>query len=155
MSRSGESLGYRLIVAQALPIRAVLGFLYLQVFPLPIWSGFDLKGSFYHWAKSLQPIYMVYLLGLSMAAAVTTAKQVRGQIAHVSPVIFLVTSFVLGSSSVALTSLETRHSLQFLPFLIAFASAVVPTARLVNHWCLIVGAGIVSINLLWVAVKSV
>lgn len=48
---SADSLGIALIVNQAMPIRLVLGSIYLFVFPIPFWSGFQLE-SVYHVFKS-------------------------------------------------------------------------------------------------------
>lgn len=50
-----------LIVSQPLPIRLVLGSVYLFVFPIPVWSGFQLESA-YPLFKSLNAIYFYFLL---------------------------------------------------------------------------------------------
>lgn len=115
-----NSLGYRMIVSRSGPLRAVLGFGYVHVFPIPAWSGFFLPSPYY-WFKSLQVGYMVYLLPAAIAGSIELFS--RGSKPQ-SYLFFLGGIYVVITFAVALSSLETRHSAQVLPCIILLA--VVP-----------------------------
>lgn len=58
-----DSLGVALILNQPIPIRVLLGSIYLFVFPIPFWSGFQLE-SVYNVFKSFNVVFFYFLLPL-------------------------------------------------------------------------------------------
>jgi hypothetical protein len=110
-----DSLGMALIVNQPMPIRLVLGSVYLYIFPIPLWSGFQLESS-YHLFKSLNVIFMCFLLPLLLLAFYTTWKNKLFRTRSMMFMLFLVIGFTF---AIAGTSLETRHlGVFFVPIFI-------------------------------------
>src|SRR5690606_37711856 len=56
---SDDSLGHALVVSQPIYIRIFVGIVYLMVFPIPMWHGFQLE-SVYQLFKSLHSIFMLF-----------------------------------------------------------------------------------------------
>lgn len=118
-AESGQgSLGNSLIMNQPAPIRLVLGFVYLLVFPVPFWSGF-LEHTAYHLFKSFHALYMYALLPLVYLSAI---RVFRNRASIGTPVLFLL--FVAGgfAISISYTSLENRHFGTFLVSLLVLAT---------------------------------
>ncbi len=115
---SGASLGHRLIVSQSAPVRTLLGFAYLHVFPIPMWNGFALNSSYY-WFKSAQSVHMVFLLPAAVAGTLRLWRLSGRAKEHM---VFLVGLYVIIAAAVALSSLETRHYTQVLPCLILLSA---------------------------------
>jgi len=110
-----SSLGMALIVNQPTPIRLALGSVYLYIFPIPLWSGFQLESS-YHLFKSLNVIFMIFLLPLFLLALHTAWKNKLFRSSSVIFMLFLVIGFTL---AIAGTSMETRHlGVFFVPIFI-------------------------------------
>jgi hypothetical protein len=108
---SSESLGMKLVVKQPMPIRALVGTLYLYVSPFPMWSGL-LTNSAYHWFKSANALFSICILPLLIIASSALFRS-DGSSRKLQLVFLLLV--VLGTSAaVALTSLETRHLGTFL-----------------------------------------
>ncbi len=145
-----NSLGNAIIVSRTGPLRAVLGFIYVHIVPVPAWSGFFLLSP-YHWFKSLQVVYMAYLLPAAITGSIALFGRGAGQRSYL---FFLGAVYIVITLAVALSSLESRHSAQVLPCAILLAA--VPHDR---HKCgrlrslFIAGLGLV--HLFWVFLKII
>ncbi len=114
-SVANGSLGMSLIVNQPLLIRVVLGTIYLYIFPIPLWSGFQLESS-YHLFKSLNAIFVIFLLPLMILAFRILWKN---NLSRSFPVMFILFVVIGFSFAIAGTSLETRHlGVFFVPIFI-------------------------------------
>ena len=149
----GGSLGNALIVKAPLPVRMVLGTLYLFIFPIPFWHGFQLESA-YHLYKSLNVLF--YYATLPLFALTLRALWIRSE-ARSQAVMFL--AFVLAGFTLAIcmTSLETRHFGAFqAPFVILAAlpdsadPAVRARYRSLSSLFLFAMA---SIHLIWICLK--
>lgn len=111
------SLGMTLIVKQPLPIRLVLGSLYLLVFPVPVWSGFEVASAI-HALRSVNAIYFYFVTPLLWLALLELA---RDRSKRTPETLFL--AFLGGGMmfAIAATSLEPRHFGAFLVPLLVFA----------------------------------
>ena len=143
-----QSLGNRLIISRSTPVRSVLGFAYLHVFPIPAWNGFTL-GSPYYWFKSLQLLHMAMLLPAAIAGALALARRKTEERSYL---ILLVGVYVVISVAVGLSSLETRHSSQVIPCLMLLA-AVTHQSRTEARLRAFVFAGLVGIHVFWAILK--
>jgi hypothetical protein len=148
-----DSLGMALIVNQPLPIRVLLGSIYLFVFPIPFWSGFQ-SGTAHHFFKSTNVIFFYFLLPLLVLSLrkVWADKSVR------SPAIIFLLLFSTGFTvAIAGTSLETRHFGVFLPpmFLLALLPDFCERSVRVNYKQLLMFTltGVLLVHLAWVAIK--
>jgi hypothetical protein len=153
-SREG-SLGNKLIVEQAVPVRLILGSAYLFVYPIPFWSGFQLESS-YHVFKSQNVLFM-YAVSPLLGLAVW--RVMRGDIFRRAVLLFLlfvVTGFALG---VAATSLEGRHFGVFFVPLLVFAlipDLSDPRERAVYWRTLVLYLGVIAVvHLTWVILKGI
>lgn len=115
-SESGDtSLGNRLIIASPIPVRLTVGSIYLFIFPIPFWSGFQLESA-YHLFKSLQALFMYGMTPLFMLSVWQMIRYKHLRTTSFLFLLFLAIGFTL---AVAFTSLETRHFAVFLvPILI-------------------------------------
>ena len=115
--QSSSSLGTTLIVEAPIPIRLILGSIYLYVFPIPFWAELQIN-SLYHIFKFLNLIYFYFFVPLVILSIFYffKLKRNRSLINY-----FLLFSIIGFTASIALTSLETRHLGQFLPFLMLFS----------------------------------
>lgn len=102
---ASDSLGVSLILNQAYPVRLFLGIVWIYIFPVPVWSGFQLE-TVYHLLKSFHAIFMYFLIPLIFLSIrkVYLYQSLR------SPVLIFNIFLVLGFSiAVSSTSFETRH----------------------------------------------
>jgi hypothetical protein len=107
---SQDSLGAAIIVNQPMPIRIVLGAIYMFVYPIPFWSGFNFATA-YHLFKSLNVLFFYCLTPLMfLAIKIIYSKKIVRE-TSVMFVLFLSIGFPM---AVAITSLETRHFGAFL-----------------------------------------
>jgi hypothetical protein len=111
---TSNSLGALYVVNQPILIRLIFGTIYLVIFPIPFWSGFQLSSA-YNLFRSLNAIFMYALIPLSTLAVLQVIKQ---KTLRTPPILFLLFSFVGFILSVAGTSLELRHFGVFLPLLL-------------------------------------
>jgi hypothetical protein len=116
MAESGDSsLGSRFIVSSSIPIRLFFGAIYLFIFPIPFWIGFQLV-NVAHLFKSLNALFMYGITPLFILAGWQIFQQKRKRSAPIVFLLFLSIGFTI---AVAFTSLETRHFAAFLlPILI-------------------------------------
>ena len=143
-----QSLGDRFIVGAKAPIRAVLGFVYLHVFPIPFWHGLTTLNSYY-WFKSAQVPYMIALLPAAIAGANRIWRDTPAQRIYA---LFFCSVYIIITTAVALSSLETRHSAQVLPFLMLLGATEHDTAlstRLRSGLII----GLASVYVVWVIIK--
>tara|TARA_A100001234_G_C12630358_1_gene387944 strand:- start:404 stop:1774 length:1371 start_codon:yes stop_codon:yes gene_type:complete len=151
--QNSSSLGTTLIVEAPLPIRLVLGSIYLYVFPIPFWAELDYR-SLYHFFKFLNLIYFYFFVPLMILSIYYffKLKIYRSLINY-----FLLLSIVGFTVSVALTSLETRHLGQFLPFLMLFS--LIPPFKdkieYLNYYKIFLFyiSGILLVHILWIYLK--
>ncbi len=150
---SADSLGMTLIINQPMPIKLALGTVYLFVFPIPFWSGFQLESA-YALFKSFNVLFFYFLLPL-LALAVRQLWQHKVQR---TPVILFMLFLSIGFAlAIAGTSLETRH---FGAFLVPiFMLAMLPDLRspVVRHnyrqLLMVLLGGVVLVHLTWVGLK--
>lgn len=147
---SSESLGDRFILSQGAPLRAAIGFAYLQVFPIPMWSGFTTISP-YHWFKSLQSAYMAFLVPMAIAGATSLWRQRSGNRAYV---VMLGGLYTIISFAVALSSLETRHVAQVTPALMLLAS-VKHSRYTRNRLFLLFVGSLAIVHALWAVLKFI
>ena len=148
------SLGMAYVVNQPIPVRLAIGSFYLQVFPIPFWSGLYVQ-SIYHLLKSLNAIFMWFVVPLAILG-VRRSLQVKEK-PKKAALVFL--TFVYAGFTVAIagTSLETRHLGAFLvPLLIVatvpdlmFLPDVRIFRRLLSAWLGL----IMFIHIGWVILK--
>lgn len=148
-----DSLGMALIVNQPTPIRLVLGSIYLFVFPIPFWSGFQLESANTLF-KSTNVIYFYFVLPLLFMAL----RQLKRQKSMRTPSLLFLAFLSFGVTlAIAGTSLETRHFGAFL-FPI-FVLATVPDLRVPLHWqrykiyVYIISAAVLIVHLAWIVLK--
>ena len=120
---STDSLGTQLILNQPIFIRLLLGSIYLFVFPIPFWHGFQLE-SVYNLFKSFNVIFFYLLLPLHLLAVVKIWKD---KSTRTPSIFFLFCSSFAFIVMIAGTSLETRHLGVFLPLF--FMLALIPDLR--------------------------
>ncbi len=112
-----DSLAVRLVVAQPLPIRLVLGTGTLMVSPIPLWSGFSTGSIDGHCILGYNGIYQVVVLPLAFAGYLAVWRMVRRDRERATSGLFLAVYFVMNTLAVIATSLQQRHMAQFLPAL--------------------------------------
>lgn len=150
-----DSLGFILIVNQPIPIKAFLGSIYLFVFPIPFWSGFQLE-TVYHLFKAFNVIYFYFLIPLLALALHQLWKDKLSRSPMVMFLLFLVIGFTL---AIAATSLETRHHGAF--FVPLFLLALGPDLRIRSEWRLykqllkLFLSGVALVHLAWIVLKMV
>jgi len=149
-----DSLGTRLIVNQPLPIRLFLGIIYLFVFPIPFWHGFQ-AGTAYHLFKSINVLFFYALIPLLLMSIFQIWKQkIRSQL----PLIFLFFSGIGYSLAIAATSLETRHfGSFFLPIfiLVLLPDLRMPSTRYKYQVLLKVFlSGVIGVHITWYILKA-
>lgn len=115
---SQGSLGNSLIMNQPAPLRLVLGFVYLLVFPIPFWSGIQ-GGTAYHLFKTLHALFMYGLLPL---AALSAHRVIRERSTIGAPALFLLLVVIGFALSISYTSLENRHFGAFLVSLLVLCT---------------------------------
>ncbi|MEK7382599.1 MAG: hypothetical protein AAB262_04860, partial [Elusimicrobiota bacterium] len=124
LDNSGSSLGVTYVINQPMPVRLAAGFFYLQIFPIPFWSGFSEVGI-YHLLKALNGIFMWFAVPLAALGA-CRSLQVKEK-TRKSALLFMAFVYAGMTFAIAATSLETRHVGAFLvPLLIL---ATVPDLR--------------------------
>lgn len=121
---SSGSMGMSLIINQPMLIRLTLGAIYLFVFPIPFWVGFQFESS-YHLFKSFNVIYLYFVIPLLTLTVRQLWKDKFVRSPSMLFLLFLVFGFTL---VIAATSLETRHLGAF--FVPVFLLALLPDLRL-------------------------
>jgi hypothetical protein len=119
-----DSLGTSLIIKQIFLIRLILGIVYIFVFPIPVWSGFQLE-TVYHLFKSFNAIFMYLLIPLIILSFRRIYQFRIFRTPAMLFCLFTVLGFALGIAS---TSLETRHLGAF--FVPLFLVALLPDLEL-------------------------
>lgn len=112
-----SSLGNALIVSSSIPIRLLLGSIYLFIFPIPFWIGFQLV-SVSPLFKSLHVIFMYGITPLFIFSFLEIIRFKQMRKATSLFLLFLSIGFTFG---VAFTSLETRHFAAFLVPILVFS----------------------------------
>lgn len=147
------SLGMSLIVKQPLPIRLVLGSVYLCVLPIPVWNGFQ-QESAYHFFKSANALLFYGLLPLLAIAVYELYRNDRLRIPQLLFPLFLSLGF---TASIAISSLESRHFAAFLmPMFVLGTLPDLRDSRIHENYkraLTIMLAGVVLVHLIWVVLK--
>ena len=148
-----DSLGYRYITIAPIPLRIVLGSLYLFIFPVPFWAGFQLVSA-YNLFKSCNVLFL-YLFTPLLAYAVWSQIRHAGRRSPAS--MFLLFVSVGCTAAIAGTSLETRHFGVFLPAMMLVAISPPlhepETARVVRKLTYVYLGFVALLHLAWAAVK--
>ena len=147
---STSSLGMKIIVNQPIPIRLLLGSIYLFIFPIPIWSGFQLN-SVYFLFISLNTIFFIFFLPLLFLSFKMLFVKNNFKL------FFLLTLSISFIFAISITSLEIRHLGVFLVPL--FLVALYPNLRvkttliLYKKYLLFYFTFLVIIHLSWLFLK--
>ena len=146
-SGEGSGLAYAWVVDQPFVIRLVMGSLYMNIFPIPLWRYFTPLYGEYHWIKGYHGFYMVAIVPFGIVAIYNVLKrQVRGE-SGLSIHIYLTLATIFGLLAVVASSLETRHYGLFLPGLLILAALPdykSPDIRAQLRFCCIAWWGMVS-----------
>lgn len=125
-----RSLGTRFLLQSPFPVRAVLGSIFLYFFPIPIWSMIALDQQEYFWFKFVAAIaslvFAPRLLKLIEDFVHIFRSRTLRSLAEEFHFVLLVIG-VVGFVSVALTSMESRHSMQFYPYFFVAVAISPPT----------------------------
>ena len=150
-----ESLGAQLIVNQPLPIRVIVGSVYLFIFPIPIWSGF-IAGSVVPLLKTANAMFFYALVPL-LAVAVRDLRRISGT--NRALLLFMLIVAVAFTAAIAVTSLEVRHFGAFLVpmFMLALLPDLrVPQIRRRYRRSLLAMVGaMVLLHLAWFGLKTI
>jgi len=120
-----SSLGVTYVVNQPILMRLAIGSFYLQIFPIPFWSGM-FEGTVYHLLKSLNAIFMWFVIPFAVLG-IYRSWQIKEK-PEQTALLFLTVIYAGFSCAVAGSSLETRHLGSFLLPLLMLAT--VPDLRL-------------------------
>lgn len=148
------SLGMALIVNQLMVIRLLLGSVYLFVYPIPFWSGFQLESA-YSLFKAINVVFFYFVIPLFV---ITVGQLWRNKAERLPIFLFLLYVSVGFTLAVAGTSLETRHLGVFLAPL--FVLLLLPDLRLptvlrnYRKILVMVLGGVAVVHLLWFVLKS-
>jgi hypothetical protein len=160
---SGDSLGSTLIVNSPWLIRSTAGFLWMLMFPIPIFTGFllgETNTPLYHFCKSIHAIGMliyVPFLIVGIVQAIRSPKSIS--VSAQQAVSIWIFFFVSGYMAVTMSTLETRHLIQFLPAIFLIGSIpdlTIDTTR--RHLLLAVKLWlslVIFAHLLWFVMKIV
>lgn len=154
-TNSSDSLGMSLIVNQPLPLRLILGSIYLYVFPVPFWTGFQLS-TVYHLFKSFNVIFFYFIIPLLILSIRHLLMYRCYRTPQLMFCLFVVVGFTL---AIAGTSLETRHIGAF--FGPVFILGLIPNLDKKNVWCnyrnvlSLTLIFIFSIHLFWLTIKFI
>ncbi len=150
---AADSLGMTLIVNQPLPIRLVLGSIYLYFFPVPFWSGLQFE-SVYALFKSANAVFFYFVSPLLAISLLKLIRHKQARSVYVLFMLFLTLGFTF---AIAGTSLENRH---FGAFLIpVFVLASIPDLRDGNvrlqykQYLFFVFSGVIVVHLAWIILK--
>ena len=151
--QSANSLGVLLIFNQILLFRLLLGFVYLFIFPIPFWSGFQFESA-YSLFKSFNVIFFYFLIPLIFMAISQILRERAIRSANIIFLLLLPLGFGL---AIAGTSLETRHFGVFFPFI--FLLTLLPDLRSEKNYVKykrIFGIVLITmciVHLTWLAIK--
>ncbi|MBK8973448.1 MAG: hypothetical protein IPM37_19640 [Hahellaceae bacterium] len=151
---ASSSLGLSLIFEQPLPIRMVLGTIYLYLFPIPFWSGFSFS-SFYHVFKGFNALLFYAVIPMFLQSVWMLFKNPK---LRTKPALFLLFTSLGFSFAIVMTSAENRHLGAFLP--LVFLLAVFPDYSSLRNFKAyktifsVIMMGVVSVHLMWVVLKS-
>lgn len=152
-THSSDSLGLSLIVNQPVPIRMILGSIYLCVFPIPFWGGLQLE-SVYHFFKSANAMFFFFVLPMLAVAVMELYLNKNLRVPKLVFPLFLTGGFTV---AIAVTSLESRHFGSFLMPMFAFATLPDlrdPRVRKSFETKLVVMlSAVAAVHLLWMALK--
>jgi hypothetical protein len=149
------SLGNALIMSAPFLLRLVLGSVYLYVFPIPVWTGFQLKSAYYLFT-SLTAIYFYVVVPLVIVAM----SRIFGDKSRRTPATMFLVFLAIGFTiAIAGTSIETRH---LGAFLVSFqVLAVIPDLRIRDDLNAYRGSArlfitaIVAVHIAWAVLKFV
>lgn len=147
------SLGWLLVVNQPLQIKLIAGSIYLFIFPVPFWSGFQLESA-YHLFKTLNVVYLYFVTPLVLLSLMEIWSKKLFKKPSVSFLLFLILGFTV---AVSVTSLENRHHGNFYFALILLT--IIPDLRdrkMFSKYCLalfVYLSGILLMHLLWGILK--
>lgn len=150
---SYDSLGTKFIVDAVLPLRLILGSIYLYVFPIPVWVGFQTESA-YSLFKSVNAAYFYLVIPLLLIAG---HQLFKFRERRTPAVMFLGMTVVGFTLAIAGTSLETRHLGAFLVPLQVLAS--MPDLNLSEvrlQYRYLLGTmlfGVVVVHLVWAVLK--
>lgn len=153
------SLTRQLVMNQPLPLRVILGSLLLLIYPIPIWTHFQIGHPFYLWFKGFQGVLNVAVILPLVFVAIGRCFRIAikgGADAAIS--LFLLAYAGLTMAAVAASAIETRYWGQFLPVLLLLA--VIPDWRNIETRSKVIHIGVVWFicilmgHLMWAVMKA-
>lgn len=149
------SLGYDLIINQPDYIRILLGSVYVWVFPIPFWVGFQLE-SFYHLVKSFHVLYN-YLFIPAVAVAIWNAARTFFH-QRSALVLFLIFCLAGFTASIAVTSIETRHLGTFMPMFLLLAVtpdwSLAGNRLIYRNFTVLMFVGVIFVHAAWLVLRA-
>lgn len=149
-----DSLGMALVVEQSMPLRVILGSLYLYIFPIPFWGGFG-STSAYHLFKSGNALFFYFVNPLLVLTLLTIFNKRETRISSVMFLLFVILGF---TASIAATSLETRHlGVFYVPLfvLILLPDLTAPVVRRRYQRFLLISLTLMgAVHAVWFMLKS-
>ena len=118
---SSSSLANRFVIGVPAPIRVVTGSIYVHIFPIPFWTGYNEESAYYLF-KIFQAVWNFLLIPSFILGVWKLGSDMQKKVPGVQLGLFCLCAYLAGIGAVALTSLETRHQGQFLPLFIVVAS---------------------------------
>lgn len=153
LESSSSSLGMRLIYEQPFLIRLLIGVIYIFIFPVPFWFGFQLQSA-YQLFKSLNVLFFYAFIPLLLIALGEIFKKGR-RCSQVQ--LFLAIVSIGFTMAIAGTSLENRHFGAFLVpiFLLALSPNLADRKilRKYRRLLMIMLIGVFGIHILWLFIK--
>jgi hypothetical protein len=150
-----NSLGNSLVINQSWPLRLVFGAIYLLLFPIPFWVGFQLD-SIYHLYKSFNVILMYFLIPL---CGLAIQRLIKNRLLRTPPILFMVFCAVGFIFLIGYSSLEGRHFGSFyIPIIVlALLPKIERGADLFAYKCylMIFLLFVIVLHLAWIALKMV
>ncbi|MCO7223793.1 hypothetical protein [Pleionea sp. CnH1-48] len=155
-NESSGGLATAAIISQPFFIRWPLGFVYQHVSPLPFWVSMYFGATPYHWFKGLYGIVALFLTPYAFISIKYCIQSYFSRSCNIKQSMrFVILSYFLTFSAVAITSLETRHVGQFYLLFLSAALFSINKSRtrldqliMYSYWLFLT-----SIYLLWAANK--
>jgi hypothetical protein len=154
---SSTSLASRFVFELPAPVRVAAGSVYLHIFPIPFWSGYN-EQSAYHLFKVFQVVWNFLLIPSFLVGAWKLGADIQGKVPGFQVGLFCLAAYLAGTGAVAATSLETRHHGQFLPLFIVVSCIGLSQRRIIwvqrlRNTALIFAIGLAVGYLLWAILK--
>lgn len=149
------SLGTLFIIDIPIYLRALVGPIYLFMFPIPVWSGF-FAGNGYQLLISMHSLFMHFWIPLLLFSIYHFIKSKKYR---TSELYFCILIFFIFTIGVALTSIDTRHlgNFLFIGIIFSLIGLEIKKKDTVKYYLLYLFwlVSVASIHFLWFLLKFV